>query len=441
LNKTCIEFPCRSIPAEPAAARLLGLYPMRQEGLFMQRVRVPGGALSAAQLEALADAAEALTPGYPLHLTTRQDVELHGARPQDVPALQCRIAAAGLSTVGSCGDTLRNVTTCPGAGRCPGGVDVRGVARAVTAAAEALEFIRALPRKFKISISGCADACARPFINDVGLVAEADGRFRAVVAGSLGARPGLGVEFPRLLDVTEAVPLVVGAIRLFNAEGDRANRGKARLRHVRERMGDTEFLKRLEEALEAEGKTYDAEAAPRPAPVPQSAVRSLRLHPPLGDIASADARRLAEVMRAGDTDLCIGFEHDLWLFGVGTAALGPLAAWHERPSIIACPGSTWCARGIADARAAATAIAAAAGLRAGVSICISGCPNNCSHAAVADIGLVGRIGTVDGARRECYSVFTGGGRGRTGRLARKIEEAVAVERVAQVVAGLAGAAG
>ena len=419
-----LEFPCSAIPAEAATARLLGLYPMRQEGLLMQRVKVPGGALSAAQLRTLADAAEALTPGYPLHLTTRQDVEIHGARPQDVPALQRAAAGAGLTTVGACGDTMRNITVCPGAGRCPESSDVRGVARAIGAAVEALDCVRSLPRKFKVSVSGCGNGCARPFINDIGLVAEAGGRFRAVVAGSLGPRPGLGVEFPRRLAAGETVAFVVGAIRFFNTEGDRVNRGRARLRHVRERLGDADFIARLAQAFEAEVKLSGACAIAQPGAVPSTVREPLRLHPPLGDLTPAEARQLADVVGTSGAALCVGFEHDLWLFGVERGALGALLGWLDLPSIVACPGSTWCSRGIADTRAAAKAIAKVLQPFARISVSISGCPNNCSHAAVADIGLVGRVSTVDGVRTECYRVLEGGGKGRTGVLATETEAAV-----------------
>ena len=111
-----IEFPSRQCPEEPDRQRLLGIYGQRQEGLLMQRVKVHGGRIMAPQLRTLALLAEQYTPSYPLHLTTRQDVELHGVRPPDVPDIQRGIADVGLTTVGACGDTLRNVTVCPGNG-------------------------------------------------------------------------------------------------------------------------------------------------------------------------------------------------------------------------------------------------------------------------------------------------------------------------------------
>jgi sulfite reductase beta subunit-like hemoprotein len=116
-NAEAVKFPCEALPEDGARARLLGVYPQRQEGLFMQRVKLPGGRIAASQLRALASISERCGPDWPLHLTTRQCFELHGLRREDVPAVQREIQAAGLTSLGAAGDTLRNLTVCPGAGR------------------------------------------------------------------------------------------------------------------------------------------------------------------------------------------------------------------------------------------------------------------------------------------------------------------------------------
>ena len=133
----------------------------------------------------------------------------------------------------------------------------------------------------------------------------------------------------------------------------------------------------------------------------------------------------------------IGFEHDLFLYGKTPVGLPPgIEAWADAPRIVACPGSTWCGRGIADSRQAGGRIAAALPKDTGLSICINGCPNNCGHAPVADIGLIGRIKSVGGVRTECFRLLAGGGKGRSPRLAEELHPAVPAAKADAVVAAL-----
>ena len=425
-----VRFPCDRLPDEPAHARLLGLYDQRQEGLLMQRVKVRSGRITPGQLRALAEIALRFTPGYPLHLTTRQDVELHGVKPDDVPAVQRAIADAGLTTLGACGDTLRNVTACPGGGLCAGSVDSGAVAEAVREAAEKFPAIRALPRKFKISVSGCEHACAKPWINDLGIVAAKDGTFRVIGAGSLGPRPATGIELAAGLKRTELIPFVLAALRLFEAQGDRKNRGRARLRHVRERMGDGAFVGMLNSLSREELQRGNHPEIPL-TPSPGADLHVSRVRPPLGDIDPPQIDQLARDIERSGAIIRTGFEQELLVFGEK-----PRVSVADGPRIVACPGTTWCKRGIADARLAARNIATAL-TRNDILIAISGCPNGCAHNAVAEIGLVGRIKEIGGKRVECFAVYTGGGRGETPQLAKEIRDAVAGDEVAQVVKRLA----
>jgi sulfite reductase beta subunit-like hemoprotein len=401
----------------------------------MQRVKIPAGRISLLQLRAVARLIQRYSPETPLHVTTRQDIELHDLKREDIPAVQRGLRDVGLSTVGACGDTLRNVTACPGGGLCAGTVDVSGMAHAIKSAAETLDWITRLPRKFKVSLSGCVRACARPWINDIGLFAYSDGRFRAIVGGSLGPRPGTGIPFPELLAPEEVVPFVVAALRLFDAEGNRANRARARLRHVRERLGDEPFLDRLAKLFAKEKQT----AQPKPPSAPPSGdVRLLlRLHVPLGDIEPSAALELADALEAVNAQVRIGFEHDLLLFGQVEPKLGPrLEALKCEPRIVACPGMTWCSRAIVDSRAAARQIRNVLPKGCALSVCISGCPNNCAQSAVANIGLVGCIRTIDGVRTECFKVLVGGGEGRDAALAEEVQAAAPASDLTGIITQL-----
>lgn len=412
-----IVFPCAEAPADPARARLLGLYPQRQPGLLMQRVKVLGGVISAAQLRAVSESSARHAPGWPLHLTTRQDIEIHGLTPDRVPLVQGELHAVGLTTVGACGDTLRNVTVCPGL--CTGAHDVLPLAAELARVGDAMPMIRSLPRKFKVSLSACPKACARPWINDLGLVAQPDGRFRAVVGGSLGPKPATGIGLDRIFEAHETVALLRAAIRLFDAEGDRVNRSRARLRHLRERLGDQEFIARLNALLAEElaGTPFRDVAVPPAKPV---ALQS-QLRFPLGNIDTADAVALADAAEASGTAIRIGFDHDVLLFGATRPALPlSLVARGEAPAVVACPGAAWCSRGIVDTHEPAREIERSLVRDFGGVVSLSGCPNGCAQSGVSEIGLSGCIKTIDGERRQCFRIVVGGQAGRGPALAQEI---------------------
>jgi len=431
-----LRFPCEECPADTGRRRLLGIYEQRQQGLHMQRVKVHGGQLTAPQLRTLAELALAHTPGYPLHVTTRQDVEFHGVRPQDLPALQEAIAEAGLTTMGACGDALRNVVACPGNCLARGTVEVSSVADAIRGAAESLPFIRQMPRKFKISVSGCEKACARPWINCLGFVAREDGTFNVIGAGSLGHRPATGIELYEALDASQLVPLTVAALRMFDAEGDRERRFSARFRHVRERMGDEEFRRQLDVHFQQELQraSWPVPDAPK---VLEGKVQVARLCLPYGDLSVEEAAALAAMAKSARATIRLGFEHDVFVYSRTPVRLSPVLRRLAGNSIVvACPGTTWCMRGISDSRAAEQAIRRLLPRGCELTIGISGCPNNCTHAAVADIGLTGRIRSVDGVRTHCFALLAGGGGGLSPELAVELHPAVPSALAPAVVACL-----
>ena len=442
-------YPCASLP-EGAAARLVGLYPQRQEGLWMQRVRVAGGSLSASQWLALARAAESFTPGTPLHLTTRQDLEFHNVSAANVPSLQRALAQEGISCLGTCGDTIRNVTVCPCSGMSSGRPDLGGLAADVLHLLQSEAGAFALPRKFKVSFSACERACAQPWINDLGFVARKVGEawtFDVIGAGSLGPRPATGVPLVEGLRPCDVLPLTVAALRLFAEHGDRKLRGRARLRHVRERLGDSAFRELLLESFESARKDREW-PEPRLAEEETDRTASVKLRFLNGDVSPAAAEAIARL--AGDIRLRVRMtnHHEIHVFGADFAAVerriskepSLAGAFGARATIVSCPGTRWCSRGIADATALAQRIESELGgeLPAGACVAISGCPNGCAHSGVADFGLVGGISTRDGARVETWTLLTGGGMGRSPALAREAATALTTDEVITRLRGRIG---
>src|SRR6516162_5834383 len=126
----------------------------------MQRIKIPYGGLSPAQLETLAELAEEYSDGI-LHVTTRQDIQLHYVHIEDTPSVFRRLAAVGITTREACGNTVRNVTGCPIAGVCRTETfDITPYAKACSKFLLGHKDTQSFGRKFKIAFSGCAEnAC------------------------------------------------------------------------------------------------------------------------------------------------------------------------------------------------------------------------------------------------------------------------------------------
>jgi sulfite reductase (ferredoxin) len=218
--------------------RWWGLYTQRPEGsgYFMMRIRVAGGALTSEQLETIGRIAK-LRCRDVADVTDRQSTQLHWVVIQDVPAIWDELANVGLETGQTCGDTVRNILGCPVAGVDAGEVFDAGpdLAAADARLTHTKEFTN-LPRKYKLSISGCRDHCAMHEINDGGLVgvAHPDGRlgYDVWVGGGLSSSPRfaerLGVFVPR----EQATEFLVALTSLFRDHGGRDKRTRARLKFL-----------------------------------------------------------------------------------------------------------------------------------------------------------------------------------------------------------------
>src|ERR671917_1309905 len=196
----------QTVEGEVERLKWVGLYPQRQGGdAFMLRIKIPGGQLTAAQarlIGAIADEhARGPAPnpvfgdGY-LDLTTRQDIQLHWIKIGAVPEIWRRLEAVGVTTVQACGDSARNVLCCPVSGiEGEEVIDAYPIAEAITDFFTGNRDYANLPRKFKMSVTGCREDCAQAEINDIGLVParRQDGTvgFNLLVGGGLSDGPRL----------------------------------------------------------------------------------------------------------------------------------------------------------------------------------------------------------------------------------------------------------
>lgn len=411
-----------------AGHKLLGTYPQKQEGLFMQRIPVFGGQIGWPQWRRIAEIARRYTPGTGLHVTTRQNIELHNVRREDVSSVLEELSRAGISLFGAGGDSLRNITVNPAWECDPNGIDVVPLALMVRDHLMLNAPLLSLGRKFKISFSGSWTHHSQPYLNDLGFTALRPNLFEAVGAGSLGARPEPGILLHAGLTSEEVVWLCQAAVGLFAELGDRENRRTARLRHIRTRLGDEEFKRQLDLRFQAARTRY----APAAVILPQARPRIKRQHVlmlPSGNLSAEAALALADAAEKNGAALRINLNHGLELYGLRAVELpAELASLQDRPVVIACPGSDSCPKALVHTRALAERIfdADPPSLRNRV-VAVSGCPNDCARSRMADIGLAGRQRTVDGRRQECFEVFAGGENGGSRQLGQSVGIAAAEE--------------
>jgi sulfite reductase beta subunit-like hemoprotein len=213
--------------------------------------------------------------------------------------------------------------------------------------------------------------------------------------------------------------LCLASLDFFKETGNRENRSKARLRHVREKLGDKWFKEELAMRFDTLLSSRDwPEVSLSENPNNFKLLRRLQL--PNGNIGLDEAIQLADAAEPQGAKLRINLEHGLEIFGTQTFRLPDnLSALENLPVIIACPGLSSCAKALTNTWAVADAIRQqTAGINnPNLRICISGCPNSCAHSATADIGLIGLRQNRDGQSVECFRFMTGGHNGTDNRQA------------------------
>jgi len=374
----------------------------------MQRIKILGGRISWRQWRKVVELARRYSKRSTIHITTRQDIELHDIAGPHLQVIQQELANVGLVTHGACGDCVRNITVCSG---CTHNRDSGGAFSAARLVYEHLaDSSRGLPRKFKISFSGCLLACARPWVSDLGFVVQPNDHFAVIGAGSLGPRPGTGLLLYEDIVPQDILPLCLATLEFFKECGDREDRSRARLRHLRAQLGDGQFKTQLDARFARLRSSGDWPDVPKR--ICRRDLRLLwRLQLPNGNIGLDDAIQLAEAAELSDAQLRIDLEHGLGLFGDRAFTLPDrLAALENLPILIACPGLSSCSKAITDTWAVADAIRQRLSRipRPNLRISLSGCPNSCAHSAVADIGLTGMRRNRDGQSAECFRLLTGG---------------------------------
>jgi len=422
---------------------------------FMLRIRIPNGLLNSGQLRTVAKLTEQYGRGV-ADLTVRQNIQLHWITIEALPEVLDALEQCGLGTMGACGDVTRNVTGCPVAGVDAHEIcDASPLALEVTRALAGNDDFYNLPRKFKISITGCNIWCPYPEINDLGLTATRRGTgahsevgFSLRVGGGLSTDPHLSARLNAFVRWNQVIPVVKGIAEIFrDADQLREHRERARLKFLFLRHGWTarDFQDQLESRL---GFPLDPAVEETP---PDDVYRDhVGIHPQkqpgLFYIGAAvlRGRITAEQMRAAAelADRCASGElrttnmQNLLIVNVPQQNTSTLAreldAIGLRPGgsafwrgAIACSGSEFCKLAITETKSFSRWLVEELeerlpGFEQHLKLHVTGCPNSCGQHWIADIGIEGKKIKSGDRLLDAYYFCLGGAVGLHQSIARPI---------------------
>lgn len=441
---------------ETTIAKWFGIYSSRQPGNHMARIVIPGGQMTSSQARVLAKTAEMFAQGK-MCVTTRQAVQMHWLKTPSLPDLMRALAEDGLTTMHGCGDVTRNVAACPLAETCRyRRLNVLPHAKDIAEHLMASRDLDNLPRKFKITLSGCGAGCAQPFINCIGIVAvqrlrngKEETGFKVIIGGGQGWKAFVGQEIFSFVPAEKIKHVARAVGLLFRDHGNRYDRSKSRLKFVVHNQGIPKCREIVLDFLQKEGHaTNDLETAPfaetgpaypeRPLteedPVGTDGRVTVRAIIPKGELDHIAMRRLAQLSEIyGNKRIYTTNRQNIELHGVlkenveaAKAEIHKLGFTTEGNfgirDIVPCVGTTYCPMAVSRTRDMYDMLMDVVKqpkynpIEKKVIINITGCPNSCSPYRIADIGLRGlrireEMGSVEG-----YEIRLGGTHDQFGKI-------------------------
>jgi sulfite reductase (ferredoxin) len=418
----------------------------------MVRIRVPNGLLLANQVRTIAEATRKYARDQ-ADITVRQNIQLHWVRIEDLPDLLESLWRAGLTTMGSCGDDVRNIVGCPLAG--VDGDEIYDASHLVEEATKQFvgnaEFYN-LPRKFKICITGCNAWCSYPEINDVGLTAvrQSDGEvgFSLRVAGGLSTDPHLAQRLNAFVLPHQVLPVLTGIAKIFrDSDVLRESRERARLKFLFLKHGWTaeRFLFELQKRIGFELAPAVPEIIPNDVYRDHVGVRAQK-QPGYFYVGASVLRgriRAQQLLAAAEVaeqyaggELRTTNMQNLLIVNVpqqhvapvarGLTQAGlPVAGSPFRRGIIACTGTEFCKIAITETKSFARWLAEELddrlpGFEQHLKLHVTGCPNSCGQHWIADLGLEGKKIKQDGELIDAYYFCVGGAVGLHQAIARPV---------------------
>jgi ferredoxin-nitrite reductase len=442
-----------------------GLYHDKPKvGTFMLRVKLPAGELTPAKLRAIGEVS--IRYGRSAgELATRQNIQLHYLELAALPEVFAHLDAAGVTTAGGCGDTVRNITGCPVQGLDPGELfDCSDVV------AEAAAFFYGnpaycdLPRKHKYTIAACRDRCNAPEINCIALVGalhEGSEGFAVLVGGGLSSVPRLGRELGIFVPKGEAVSVLAAITSAWSEDlRYRVSRVKARLKFMIDDIGPEGMRALVEERLEKSFADFTLPAlhvAPSDHlgihPQKQEGLSYLGVPVHLGLVSGEQMLAIADLAQSLGAGIAVTRLQNFLLTGVpeqriaeATSALGelgfPLDTNPLRGRAIGCTGEPHCNFSVTETKSRLGRLIEHLEGVFGDSIGelrlhLDGCPHACAQHWVADLGFQGTTARDEqGQRKQAYDIFLRGGLGLDAAIGRPLFRRVPTEALDVAVEGL-----
>lgn len=465
------EGPSAILAVEGEVERLkwVGIYPQRQGGdAFMLRIKVPGGRVTVPQAHVIADIALEFARGPEPHplwgdgyldITTRQDIQLHWIKIGDIPEIWRRLEEVGVTTVQACGDSARNVICCP-----VSGIDHEEIIDAYPVAVAISDFFTGnreyanLPRKFKMSVTGCVEDCAQAEINDVALVPArlSDGTvgFNLLVGGGLSDGPRLASDIDVFVLPEEAVEITRAVAQLYGELGNRDNRWTNRLRYLVQELGPERFRAELAARaripLTPAGEHLTRKYRGDHIGVHRQSGENLKyvgVNVTVGRMTGENFHETARLAESyGDGEIRLTTDQNFVFTGIPDDRLDaflaePLLQTHSpfpKPferGAVACTGNEFCRLAIVETKARALHWAREMDRRVNlgdkeiVRMHFSGCSASCAQPQIADIGFRGETAKTPTAIVEGVDIGLGGSLGRDAAFIDWVEGAKPVEDV------------
>jgi sulfite reductase (ferredoxin) len=418
---------------------------------FMMRIGIPSGRATSHQLRTIGALARAHGRNL-ADITTRQAIQLHWLTIESLPEIVDALDGIGLSPRAACGDVTRNVTCCPLAGIDKSElVDASPLALAISRELQGSNDFYNLPRKFKVTATGCPVWCTYPEINEIGLTAVRRGDevgYTVRVGGGLSNEPHLGVRLDAFIRQDQAVQVARGIAELFRSQQSlRESRERARLKYLFMREGWTaeRFLSELEDRI---GFHLDPGVPDNPPddvlrdhvgvhPQRQPGLNSIGATVLRGRLSGEQLEGVADLAdRLGAGEIRTTIMQNFIMTGVPAAntsdavrGLGDLGLTVEASSFwrgtVACTGTEFCKLAITETKGFARWLVEEMetrlpGFDQHLRLNVTGCPNNCGQAWIADVGLEGKKIKQDGQLVDAWYFSLGGALGLHAGLARQV---------------------
>lgn len=476
-----------------------GVYGQRQPDVQMMRIKVPGGALTADQMDALGEAVSRYAPLEKGHVTTRENVQVHFVKLADTPHVMRILGEAGLVTREACGNTVRNVAGDPLSGvKAEEPFHVAPYLLAYARYFVRHEYTQVLPRKWKTAFCSGGDDTVVADIHDLAFLpklrhderGEPEKGFEMRIGGGTSIMPRTAWTLYEFVPVGEYLKVAEAAIRVFHRTDElRKNKMRARIKFYIDRVGIDAFRAEVEKELEGGWAQADLDPAPwmelppemideppplvpvelrgEPAflawketnavPQQQEGYYAVYVTLPLGDIHARQFPALAGIARnyAGgrirtttEQNLLYrwvpeGHLHAVWseLGAIGLAEDGA----NKITDVVACPGTDSCKMGITSSMGVGDALretlrsyGAEDPLVKDLHVKVSGCPNGCSRHHIANIGFHGAAAKGDGNQVPAYEVFLAGNYGNQApaRFGHRVKTKVPAKRVPAFMTGI-----